>query len=107
MMKRAVSRRRSHLGLYASAALPVVWAELAARNWSHAKLADELDEVNARVAKLLYGDRRPGRELADAMHRVLGTPLHLWSEPCPKGWRPQHRPDSSSTLSAVTHRKSA
>ena len=69
----------------------MVWAELEKRGWSHARLAVELGEESARVARMLYGDRRPGRDLSAAMSKLLGTPIEAWSAPCPKTWRP-HAP---------------
>lgn len=77
------TRRRTRLGKKASAALPLVWAEQVQRGWSDARLADELGEDTGQIAKLLYGVRKPGRQLAAKLLMRLGTPLDAWDEPCP------------------------
>jgi ribosome-binding protein aMBF1 (putative translation factor) len=84
------SRRRTHLGEKASAALPMVWEEMDRRGWSDAKLADELAEDSGKLAKLLYGDRKPGRRLAAKLLARLGTPFEAWERPCPVSARPHH-----------------
>lgn len=80
-------RRRQHLGDAASAALPVLWRIVELRGWSHAQLAHELAEDGGKIAKLLYGDRRPGRKLSVKL-RDLGVAIELWDEPCPERWAP-------------------
>lgn len=72
-----------------SAALPVLWALIESRGWSHARLANELDLDGGRVARLLYGDRKPGRELAVRL-RDLGIEIELWDQPIEDGWLPPH-----------------
>lgn len=75
-------RRRKDLGPAASGALPLLWAEVERRGWSDADLATELDEDSGKIAKLLYGDRRPGRQLSAKLFARLGVPLTAWDEPC-------------------------
>ncbi len=59
---------------------------LAERGWSHARLAAELE---GEVAKLLYGDRKPGRT-ASLKLRDIGVPIELWDQPLPEGWTIPH-----------------
>ncbi len=76
------------MGEAASAGLPAVWEELKARDWTHARLAKELNEDPGKIAKLLYGDRKPGRRLAAKLHERLGISLSVWDEALPEGWVP-------------------
>jgi hypothetical protein len=82
-------RRRREVGRAASAALPVLWAILSRNGWSHARLAQELGEDSGKIAKLLYGDRKPGRKLSKKLDDI-GVPVSLWDEPLPRGWAPLH-----------------
>lgn len=65
---------------------------MASRGWSDARLAREMDEDSAAVARLLYGDRKANRKQAAALLRLLGTDLGLWDEPCPVRRR-RHEPE--------------
>jgi plasmid maintenance system antidote protein VapI len=87
----ATQRRRQDVGEAASAALPVLWKELDKREWTHAKLAAELEEDPGKISKLLYGDRRPGRKLAAKLLERFSIALALWEEPVPKNWQPWKR----------------
>lgn len=78
-----MGRRRTHLGDRASAALPLIWAEQDQRGWSDSKLAEELGEDSGKIARLLYGDRKPGRQLSAKLFARLGTPFDAWEQPCP------------------------
>ncbi len=105
-------RRRQHLGAYTSAALPLVWSALASRGWTHSRLATELEEAHGKVAKMLYGDRRPGRDLAVKMSRILDIPFDAWGEPCPKNWRPHRvlrarKSESGSVIVPSSHREAS
>ncbi len=91
----ADERRRQHLGEATSAALPALWAILADRGWSQARLASEVDTDGGKVARLLYGDRKPGRALS-AKLRDIGVAVELWDEPLPDGWLPPHVASDSS-----------
>lgn len=84
------ARRRTHLGQSASAALPVFWAEIRARGLLHAQVAAALGEDPGKVAKILYGDRKPGRSMALKLRDAFGVAIELWDEPAPKTWRPRH-----------------
>lgn len=79
------------MGSRSSAALPLLWCEIARRGLSHAQVAALLDEHGGKVAKLLYGDRRPGRKLAKKLADAFGIPFEAWDEPLPEGWRPSHQ----------------
>ena len=80
-------QRRTTLGLASSAAIPVLWTALDRLGWSHAETARRLDVDKAMVAKLMYGDRRAGRDLAILCKKLLGVPLESWSSPLPTGWK--------------------
>lgn len=80
------------MGTSASAALPALWAEIERRGLKHAQVAAELREDAGKVAKLLYGDRRPGRALAKKLLDVFLVPIEAWDEPLPDGWAPKHTP---------------
>lgn len=71
----------------ASAAIPILWSALERLDWSHAETARKLDVDKAMVAKLMYGDRRAGRDLSLLCKNVLGVPIEAWSEPLPRGWK--------------------
>lgn len=88
-MKTPQRKRRLDLGPHASAALPVVWKELARKNWSHAQLARALGISTAAVTGLLYGDHGPGRRVSALLDQVLATKLgDRWDKPCPPSWKP-------------------
>lgn len=94
-------RQREHLGEYTSAALPTIWAAKVRRALSNADMARELGVDDAMVAKLLYGERRAGRDLALRCRDRFATPIEAWSEPMPEGWLPPEVPpaqDSDTTL---------
>jgi plasmid maintenance system antidote protein VapI len=74
------------LGDYTSAALPRLWTVIRKRRLSASALARELGINNAMMAKLLYGDRRAGRDLALRCEQKLGIPISLWSAPLPSAW---------------------
>ncbi len=87
----AYENRRRDVGESASAALPVLWAILSRRGWSHARLSQELGEDSGKIAKLLYGVRKPGRVLAKKLFDI-GVAFELWDKPLPRGWLPPHEP---------------
>jgi hypothetical protein len=89
-------RLRQHLGCESSAALPMAWAEMRRRSWKPADLARELKEDGAKIARLLYGDRKPGRRFSVKLRDVLGIPIEAWDQPIPKGWLP-HGPERRRT----------
>lgn len=76
-------RRRTELGGAASAALPLLWDFAWRHGLSDAQLADSLGIDSGKLARLVYGDRRPGRRLAAALWERVGIPLSAWDEPCP------------------------
>lgn len=82
----ADERRRQHLGAAPSAAVPVLWSILAERGWSHAQLAAAIQTDGGKVARLLYGDRKPGRDLSMRL-LAIGVAVELWSQPLPREWR--------------------
>lgn len=84
------SRRRQDLGEKPSAALPLLWEEAARRGLSHAQIAAALQEDGGKIARLLYGDRKPGRALAKKLLDVFNVPIEAWDEPLPRGWKPSH-----------------
>ncbi len=77
------TRRRTTLGLQASAAVPLIWAALESREWSDARLGAEMREDSAAVSRLLYGDRKANRQQAAKLLGLLGIPLESWDAPCP------------------------
>lgn len=87
------------MGEAASGALPVLWAILRRRGWSHARLAQEIGEDSGKISKLLYGVRKPGRQLAKKLFD-LGVAFELWDRPLPRGWAPIHELQSRLTRSA-------
>jgi hypothetical protein len=82
-LMRIYTNRRTKLGKCASAALPVLWAEMERRGWSDADLAREVDIDNGNASRIVYGDRRPGRVLSSKLFARLGIGLDLWDQPCP------------------------
>ncbi len=92
----ADERRRTRIGDSPSAALPVLWSLLAERGWSHARLASELLTDGGKVARLLYGDRKPGRALS-ARLRDIGVATELWDAPLPEGWMLPHVADADKS----------
>jgi hypothetical protein len=86
---------RNHLGASASAALPLLWARIRELDESHADVARTLELHPGMVAKLLYGDRRPGRALSLRLRDRYGTPIEAWDEPIVAGWLP-HDPHHSA-----------
>lgn len=89
-------RYRQHLGTEASAALPMVWAEMRRRNWKPADLGRAVQEDGGKIARMLYGDRKPGRSFSVKLRDVLGTPIEAWDQPLPAGWLP-HGPSRNRT----------
>lgn len=85
---------RQHLGDAASAALPLLWAEKTKRDETNADLARALGTDDAMAAKLLFGDRRAGRDLSLKCLEVYGVPIAAWSEPLPVGWLPPKKRSS-------------
>lgn len=96
-------RRRTHLGKYASAALPALWKAKAKAGWSDADFARELAKALGRehpaagfAAKLLYGDFKPSKcsECSPVGAAVrgfctrLGVRPVLWDKACPPNWKP-------------------
>lgn len=84
---------RQHLGEAASAALPALWAEKTKRDESNADVARALDVDDAMAAKLLYGERRAGRDLSLKCLAVYGVAIDAWSKPLPVGWLPPKKRD--------------
>lgn len=76
-------RRRTKLGSKASAALVHLWSAMDSKGWSDADLARELDDHTGKIAKLLYGERRPNRTLSIKIMALVGTPIEAWDDPCP------------------------
>lgn len=89
------------MGEAASAALPVLWDIMASRDWSHARLAQELEEDSGKISKLVYGDRKPGRQLALKLQGI-GVEIALWDEPLPAGWHPRHPEESGAVRSVAS-----
>lgn len=85
-----LNEMRKHLGDAASAALPLLWAEKGSRGESNADVGRALEVDDAMAAKLLFGDRRAGRDLALKCLEVYGIPIAEWSKPLPKGWKLPH-----------------
>lgn len=83
------ARRRQTTGLFASAALPILWRAIQRKGWSHAQFARAIELKSA--ARLLYGDRSAGRSTAVRINQLFPeVRLSLWDDPIPKGWKP-HR----------------
>jgi plasmid maintenance system antidote protein VapI len=80
-------RSRISLGDYASAALPRLWAVKKRKGLSNAELGREIGVNGAMASKLLYGDRRAGRDLALRCEEKFGVPINLWSAPLPSSWQ--------------------
>jgi ribosome-binding protein aMBF1 (putative translation factor) len=97
------TRRRTSLGLRASAAVPLIWSALEDRGWSDARLGAEMREDSAAVSRLLYGDRPANRQQAVKLYTMLGIPLESWDQPCPVRRR-KHRSPSSD---AEPHRQAS
>ncbi len=96
-----VTRRRTKLGKNTSAAIVLIWAEMARRGWSDARLGAEMREDSGAVSRLLYGDRKANREQARWFLENLGTPLASWDERCPARRRrhvPIAVPDSTTAI---------
>lgn len=87
----AARERRETVGLYASAALPVLWSALHRLGHTHADFARQVGVSTAQAARILYGDRGPGRRPAAICLRVYGVPPDLWEQPLPKRWKPHVR----------------
>lgn len=85
----------------------MLWAEIRRRSLTHAAFARELGEDPGKVAKLLYGERKPGRTLSKKLLDRFGTPIEAWDEPIPGDWRPHGplRADESGALPSVEHAK--
>jgi transcriptional regulator with XRE-family HTH domain len=92
----ATSLRRTTLGIASSAAIPVLWAASDRLGWTHSEIARRLGVDKAMVAKLMYGDRRAGRDLAGLCKKLLGVPYEAWSQPLPRGWKVPHFGTSSA-----------
>jgi transcriptional regulator with XRE-family HTH domain len=75
---RQLSRR--NLGAKFSEGARQLWLLLARRTWSQAEAARQLDMDAGQLVKLLYGDRRPGRELAGRLAAGAEINLRLWDE---------------------------
>lgn len=86
---------RQHLGASASAALPMLWAEIRRRDLTHAAFSRELGEDAGKVAKILYGERKPGRSLSLKLRNAFGIPIEAWDQAIPGDWRP-HGPARES-----------
>jgi hypothetical protein len=96
------SRRRTALGTQRSAAVPLIWAALAERGWSDARLGAEMREDSAAVSRLLYGDRKANRQQATKLLDILGIPLASWDASCPvKRRKHEPRPPASTTKLAI------
>ncbi len=83
----------------------LLWAEMDRRGWSDAKLAEELGEDSGKIAKLLYGERKPGRQLSAKLLARLGTPIDAWDRPCTA--RRRVHSASASRVVVATEAKSA
>lgn len=97
----ADERRRTTLGSATSAAIPLLWALLAERDWTHAKLAHEIHEDSGNVSRLLYGDRKASRTTSLKL-RDLGVAIELWDKPLPDGWMLPHVADQTGPLPRMT-----
>lgn len=96
-----IARRRTKLGRNPSAAIVQIWAEMARRGWSDARLCAEMREDSGAVSRLLYGDRKANREQATWFFENFGTPLAAWDEGCPARRRrhvPLAVPDSTTAI---------
>lgn len=82
MVSSMQTRRRTILGVQTSAALPLIWSALSRLGWSDARLATEMGEHTASVARLLYGDRKANRQQAAKLLAMLEIPLDAWDQPC-------------------------
>lgn len=80
----------------------MLWAEIRRRGLKHAHVARELDEDAGKMAKILYGDRKPGRSLSLKLRNAFGTPIEAWDEPISGDWLPHGpRAEESSPYLAV------
>jgi hypothetical protein len=78
----------------------MLWAEIRRRSLSHAAFSRELGEDGGKMAKILYGDRKPGRSLSLKLRNQFGTPIEAWDEPIRGNWLP-HGPDDSGANQRV------
>lgn len=95
------SRRRTTLGLNASAALPKLWDVLDEKGWSDSDFARAVSRkleklgkprmTTGGAAKLLYGDVEAHRTIAVWCWLELGLDPDLWEEVCPVKRRPHAR----------------
>lgn len=83
------------MGARASGALPMLWAEINRRGVTHADVARDLKVDPAMVAKLAYGERKPGRALSLRLRDVYGVPIEAWDTELPSGWLP-HGPTTAA-----------
>lgn len=91
------SRRRTTLGLNASAALPKLWEILEDRGWTDSDFARAATTALGKImttggaAKLLYGDVEAHRTIAVWCWEEFELDLHLWDQTCPAKRRPHAR----------------
>ncbi len=95
-----LTRRRTLLGENRSAALPLVWAAMAEKGWSDARLAKEMGEETSIVSRLLYGDRKANRQQGAKLLALFAVPLDAWDQPT-KLTRRRHRPMPTAPDSGV------
>ncbi len=74
--------------------------------WTDARLASELSEDTGKISRLLYGDRKAGRQLASKLLDRLGVPLDAWDQPCPVDSR-THAADSGTLPAAGSKTRAA
>lgn len=80
----------------------MLWEAKNRRGLTNADMARELEVDDAMVAKLLYAERRAGRDLAVKCRNRYGTPIEAWGEPMPAGWLPPEIPEPADSTVAVT-----
>lgn len=71
---------RTKLGQATSEGTRRLWLAMEARGWGQTDLATALDRKTDAVSRLLYGERRPGLELALRIRDVLGIEPEVWSQ---------------------------
>src|SRR5262245_54746603 len=69
---------RRTLGPKFSEAARQLWLEVLRRGWSATQARKALDLPQGQISKLLYGERRAGRMIAEKIKLVLGIDPHLW-----------------------------
>jgi transcriptional regulator with XRE-family HTH domain len=71
---------RTTLGRFFNEGARLLWLALEARGWSQADLRRALGVPPGAHSRWLYGDRRPGRQMAQRIYTAVGIPVTAWDE---------------------------